>query len=91
MNREELTKEWAKELGVSHVQAKAAEKALETIIVAVLARGESVDLKGFGSFYLKDMAARKVFAPLVNSYVDVPARKSPAFRFSSAVKAELKK
>lgn len=91
MNREEFTKELAKELGISHVQAKAAEKAFETVVTAVLTKGESVELKGFGSFYLKDMAARKVFAPLVNSYVDVPARKGPAFRFSSAVKAEFKK
>lgn len=58
MNKTELTKHVAQRAGLTQTQALAAISALETTITNVLRGGGDVTLIGFGSFTVKERAAR---------------------------------
>jgi len=73
---------------------KEAEKALSTVIDSIteaLTNGEKVTLVGFGTFEVRDRAAKVAMNPVTKAPVDVPARKVPAFKAGSALKAAVDK
>ncbi len=73
---------------------KDAEKALSTVIDSItdaLTNGDKVTLVGFGTFEVRDRAAKVAMNPVTKAPVDVPARKVPAFKAGSALKAAVDK
>lgn len=73
---------------------KDAEKALSTVVDAItgaLEKGEKVTLVGFGTFEVRDRAAKVAMNPVTKEPVNVPARKVPAFKAGSALKAAVDK
>lgn len=73
---------------------KDAEKALTTVIDSIteaLTKGDKVTLVGFGTFEVRDRAAKVAMNPVTKAPVDVPARKVPAFKAGSALKAAVDK
>ncbi|MGN0623930.1 MAG: HU family DNA-binding protein [Oscillospiraceae bacterium] len=68
---------------------KDAEKALSTVIDSIsetLANGEKISLVGFGTFEVRDRAAKDAINPLTKEPVHVPAKKVPAFKAGKALK-----
>ena len=68
---------------------KDAEKALSTVIDAItesLSKGEKISLIGFGTFEVRDRAAKDAINPLTKEPVHVPAKKVPAFKAAKALK-----
>ncbi|MDE0104221.1 MAG: HU family DNA-binding protein [Bryobacterales bacterium] len=72
-----------------HFQAKfsftnrEAKVVISTVLDAVtsaLARGESVQLRGFGTFGVRDRPARSYRNPQTGGTVEVPARRRPYFK-----------
>jgi integration host factor subunit beta len=60
-----------------------AEVVVETVFESMsqaLARGEKIELRGFGSFRVQERSARRARNPKTGEEVDVPARKVPRFR-----------
>ena len=60
-----------------------AEVVVETVFESMsqaLARGEKIELRGFGSFRVQERKARRARNPKTGEEVDVPARKVPRFR-----------
>jgi len=45
-----------------------------------------VQITGFGTFEVRDRAARKARNPQTGEEIDVPARRSPAFRAGKSLK-----
>lgn len=73
---------------------KEAEKALSTVVNSIteaLTNGDKVTLVGFGTFEVRDRAAKVAMNPVTKAPVDVPARKVPAFKAGSALKAAVDK
>ncbi len=73
---------------------KEAEKALSTVVDSItgaLEKGEKVTLVGFGTFEVRDRAAKVAMNPVTKEPVNVPARKVPAFKAGSALKAAVDK
>lgn len=73
---------------------KDAEKALSAVVESitdVLAKGDKVTLVGFGTFEVRDRAAKVAKNPATGEPVDVPARKVPAFKAGSALKQAVDK
>ena len=69
---------------------KEAEKALATVIDSIsgaLAAGDKVTLVGFGTFEVRERAAKVAKNPMTKEPVKVPARKVPVFKAGSALKA----
>lgn len=68
---------------------KDAEKALSTVIDSIsetLANGEKISLVGFGTFEVRDQAAKDSINPLTKQPVHVPAKRVPKFKAGKALK-----
>ncbi len=86
MNKAELIAKIAEE---SKLTKKAAETALDAFIVSVenaLKNGEKVQLVGFGTFEVRDRAARKGRNPQTKAEIKIPASKAPVFKAGKALK-----
>jgi DNA-binding protein HU-beta len=68
---------------------KDAEKALDAVfgtITETLEKGEKVAVSGFGTFEVRDRAAKESINPSTKEPVHVPAKKVPAFKASKTLK-----
>ncbi len=68
---------------------KDAEKALSTVIGAItdcMKNEEKISLVGFGSFEVKERAARNAINPLTKEPISIPAKKVPSFKAGKALK-----
>ncbi len=68
---------------------KDAEKALSTVIGAItdcMKKNEKISLVGFGSFEVKERAARNAINPQTKESISIPAKKVPAFKAGKALK-----
>ena len=79
MNKTELTEKMALAAGINKAQAQKALQAFQDLVQESLCEGQAVDLKGFGKFEPKTMAARVGRNPKTGETVDVPERKSMKF------------
>lgn len=68
---------------------KDAEKALKTVIDTItdsLTKGEKISLVGFGTFEVKERAAKTAINPRTKETVNVPAKKVPTFKAGKGLK-----
>ena len=91
MNKAELINVIAEKGGYSKKEADKALAAVLDSITESLEKGEKVTLVGFGTFEVRDRAAKVAMNPVTKAPVDVPARKVPAFKAGSALKAVVDK
>lgn len=86
MNKGELIAKIAEE---SKLTKKAAEAALDAFVSSVqgaLKGGEKVQLVGFGTFEVRQRAARKGRNPQTKAEIKIPASKAPVFKAGKALK-----
>ena len=86
MNKAEIKKKIAEE---SKLTKKAAETALDAFVTSVegaLKKGEKVQLVGFGTFEVRQRAARKGRNPQTKAEIKIPASKAPVFKAGKALK-----
>lgn len=86
MNKSEMTDAIAEGADISKA---AAGRALDAVIEAVtdtLKKGESVSLIGFGTFEVRDRAARTGRNPQTGETIQIKAAKIPAFKAGKALK-----
>jgi len=91
MNKGELVAKIAEE---SKLTKKAAEAALDAFIKTVevsLEKGEKVQLVGFGTFEVRQRAARKGRNPQTKAEIKIPASKAPVFKAGKALKETVNK
>ena len=91
MNKSELIAALA---GKAELSKKDAEKALNAFVDVVnetLAKGEKVQLIGFGTFEVRERAARKGRNPQTGKEIKIKAAKVPAFKAGAALKAAVAK
>ncbi len=89
MNKSELIDQIAESADISKT---AASRALEATIDAVegsLKNGESVSLVGFGTFLVRDRAARAGRNPKTGEAIQIAEAKVPAFKPGKALKDAL--
>jgi DNA-binding protein HU-beta len=89
MNKSELISKVAEKTGQTK---KLSEEMVDATLAAItedLAAGGKVQLLGFGSFEVKDRAARTVRNPKTGEPMDVAASKSASFKPGKALKDAL--
>tara|TARA_B100001057_G_scaffold92623_2_gene88879 strand:+ start:932 stop:1204 length:273 start_codon:yes stop_codon:yes gene_type:complete len=89
VNKSELIDQIAESADISKT---AASRALEATIDAVagsLKNGESVSLVGFGTFLVRERAARAGRNPKTGATIQIAAAKVPAFKPGKALKDAL--
>ncbi|MEW8979487.1 MAG: HU family DNA-binding protein [Symbiobacterium sp.] len=80
MNKQELVASVAEKAGMTK---KDAEKALNAVVESIkeaLNKGDKVSLVGFGTFEVRNRAARSGRNPRTGDPIKIPAGKVPAFR-----------
>nr|WP_313078539.1 HU family DNA-binding protein [Moraxella sp.] len=86
MNKSELIARIAEQAGINKTQATAALQAVETGVVDTLANGGKVELKGFGTFSVKERAERTGRNPQTGEPIQIAASKTPTFKAGKALK-----
>ena len=89
MNKTELIAAMAEK---SDLSKKDAEKALSAFLESVeeaLKSGDKVQLVGFGTFEVKQRAARTGINPQTKKPVEISASKAPSFKAGKALKDAL--
>ena len=86
MNKTELIAEVAEKAEMSKKDAEAAVTAAIDAVTESLRRGEKVQLVGFGSFEVKNRAARMGRNPQTRELVPIAASKVPVFKAGKALK-----
>ena len=90
MNKTELVAAVAAKAELSKKDAEAAVSAVVDAIKGALADGEKVSLVGFGTFEVKERAARTGLNPRTKEKIEIAASKAPAFKAGKALKDAVK-
>jgi integration host factor subunit beta len=86
MTKAELVEEVASQ---SDLTKKDAEVIVQTVLDSItesLQKGEKIELRGFGSFRIRNRASRQGRNPKTGSSVTVPAKKVPYFKPGKEIK-----
>ena len=78
----------------TELSKKDSEKAVVAVLDAIsetLAAGEKVALVGFGTFEVKERAAREGINPRTKEKIEIPASKLPVFKAGKAPKEVVSK
>jgi integration host factor subunit beta len=92
MNRADLIDRLASQQ--PQLQAKDAEMAVRVILdamAATLARGDRIEIRGFGSFALNYRPPRNGRNPKTGAPVKVPAKYTPHFKAGCATRSRVQK
>ena len=90
MNKTELIAAVAEKAELSKKDAEKAVKAVLDSVEGALKAGEKVQLIGFGTFEIRERAAKEARNPRTGETVKVPAAKVPAFKPGAALKDAVK-
>ncbi|HFK1812557.1 TPA: HU family DNA-binding protein [Bacillus cereus] len=86
MNKSELIKQVSIQSELKKPQASLAVDAVLESIQHALQNREHVQLLGFGSFEIRERAAREGRNPQTGDALTIPARKTPSFKAGKALK-----
>ena len=90
MNKAELVDAVATQAELSKRDAKKAVEALFETISNTLAKEEKIQLIGFGTFEVRERAARTGRNPQTGEEMTIPASKAPAFKPGKELKEAVK-
>jgi len=91
MTKQELISAVAQKAGIQKKFAEPAINALLEVITEALKKGERVEIRGFGTFLMKERAARVARNPKTGEKVKVPPKLVPAFKPGKELKEATEK
>ena len=91
MTKADIVNEVSNMTGLSKVEVEVVIEGVLASISDSLKKGERVDLRGFGSFIIKQRAAREARNPATNEVVRLKERFIPAFKVSKILKENVNK
>ena len=86
MNKAELVAAVAAKTGETKKAAETSVDAFVSVVKETLAKGEKLQLVGFGSFEVRKRAARKGRNPQTKEEIKIPASKAPVFKAGKQLK-----
>ncbi len=86
MNKAELIEAVADAAELNKASATKAVDSVLNSITATLKKGEQVTLIGFGTFEVRERAARAGRNPQTGAAIEIKASKAPAFKAGKALK-----
>ncbi|MCL2071995.1 MAG: HU family DNA-binding protein [Oscillospiraceae bacterium] len=91
MTKADLITLVAEKSGTTKKNAETSLVAVLDSITESLAKGEKIQLVGFGTFEVRHRAAREGVNPQSKEKIKIPASKVPAFKAGSALKEAIAK
>ena len=86
MKKSDLIAAVAAKTGETKKNAEASINAVVDVIAETLAKGDKIQLVGFGSFEVRARAARKGRNPQTGKEMKIAAKKAPVFKAGKALK-----
>jgi len=86
MNKNELVTKLKEKTGFTNEQAYKAIDGVFAAITDALCAGESVSIQSFGTFEVRNRAARVGINPQTRTPIQINASKAPAFKVSYKLK-----
>jgi len=86
MNKNELIAAVADRAGITKAVAQGAINALIDTVTVQLKKGDSITLVGFGTFEVKERAARAGRNPQTGKSIEIKAAKQPRFSAGKTLK-----
>jgi DNA-binding protein HU-beta len=86
VNKADLVASVAEKADLTKKDAERAIAAVFDSITAALANGEKVQLVGFGTFEVRQRAARKGRNPQTKAEIEIPAARVPVFKAGKLLK-----
>ena len=86
MTKADLVEEISRQTGLNKKDTSIVVNEIIGNICRALAEGDKVELRGFGSFKVKERRARKARNPRTGEAVPVPDRNVPVFKVSKELK-----
>ena len=91
MNKSELVSVIAEKMGVSKKEAEIATNAFISTVSTALTEGRKIQLVGFGTFEVRERAARKGRNPQTGKEMLLPGRNVPVFKACKSLKEAVNK
>ena len=91
LNKQELVANVAEQASLTKKDAEKAVNAIFETIKSALAEGDKIQLIGFGTFEVKDRAARTGRNPQTGKEIKIAASKNPVFKAGKALKDAVNK
>lgn len=88
MNKATLIVKMAEKSDLTKKQAEAALNAFTDTVLEALKEGDKVQMMGFGTFEVKERAARVGRKPSTGETIEIPAKKIPGFKAGKGFKDE---
>ena len=88
MNKATLIAKLAEKSNLNKKQAEAVLNAFTDTVIEALKEGDKVQMMGFGTFEVKERAARVGRKPSTGETIEIPAKKIPVFKVGKAFKDE---
>lgn len=89
MNKSDLVQEVARIAGLTREVSETIVTAVFERIIESFVKGERVELRGLGTFAIRQRRARVGRNPKTGARVDVPARRVPIFKMGKELQAIL--
>ncbi|WP_282667984.1 HU family DNA-binding protein [Lactococcus cremoris] len=89
-NKQDLIAEVAAKTGLTKKGSEKAVNAFGEVVTEFLAKGEKVQLIGFGTFETRERAAREGRNPQTGEAIKIAATVVPAFKAGKALKDAVK-
>jgi DNA-binding protein HU-beta len=86
MNKTDLIAAMAEAADIPKTAAARALDGMVDAIVTALSQGEQVSVIGFGTFSVRERAARSGRNPQTGAAIEIKASKNPAFKAGKALK-----
>jgi DNA-binding protein HU-beta len=86
MNKTELIAAVAEKTAMSKKDSEKAVAAFVDVVTEALAKGDKVQLVGFGTFEVKDRAAHMGRNPQTKQPMEIPASRVASFKVGKALK-----
>ncbi len=80
MNKSELIEALAQDINVPHREAAAITNTVIDTMTEALAKGENIEIRGFGSFVIKDYESYEGRNPKTGKKIKVKPKKLPFFK-----------
>ena len=91
MNKRELIEAFAKESGTTIRDAEVCVNTLFNSIADTLAKGGRIEIRGFGSFKVKEYEPYSGRNPKTGDPIQVRSKKLPYFKLSSMMRERINK
>lgn len=86
MNKAQLISKIAEDAGMQKKDIEKAVNSFVNVVTDTLKSGEKIQMVGFGTFEVRERAARKGFNPSTKAEITIPASKAPVFKAGKGLK-----